>query len=98
MPEIVRMTDSEVRSRLLSMPDWQFRGNALERQLRFGNFVSAFGFMASVALVAERMNHHPEWSNVYDTVTIRLTTHEAGGVSERDFALAAEISGLYGSV
>jgi len=95
MPEIVRMADSEVRSRLLSMPEWQFREEALERQLRFGSFVAAFGFMASVALVAERMNHHPEWSNVYDTVTIRLTTHDAGGVSERDFALAAEISRLH---
>ncbi|HYI08171.1 MAG TPA: 4a-hydroxytetrahydrobiopterin dehydratase [Thermoanaerobaculia bacterium] len=89
------MTDSEIRGRLLSMPDWQLSGDALERQLRFRNFVGAFGFMASVALVAERMNHHPEWSNVYDTVTIRLTTHDAGGVSERDFALAAEISNLY---
>ena len=89
------MADSEVRSRLLSMPEWQFREEALERQLRFGSFVAAFGFMASVALVAERMNHHPEWSNVYDTVTIRLTTHDAGGVSERDFALAAEISRLH---
>lgn len=95
MPEIVRMPDSEVRSRLLSMPEWRFREGALERQLRFGNFVGAFGFMASVALVAERMNHHPEWSNVYNKVTIRLTTHDAGGVSERDFALAAAISGLY---
>jgi 4a-hydroxytetrahydrobiopterin dehydratase len=95
MAEIVRMTDSEVQSRLPSLPDWQFRGGALERRLRFGNFVGAFGFMASVALVAERMNHHPEWSNVYDTVTIRLTTHDVGGVSERDFALAAEISNLY---
>jgi 4a-hydroxytetrahydrobiopterin dehydratase len=88
------MTDSEIHSRLGSLPDWQFRDGALERKLQFGTFVKAFGFMASVALVAERMNHHPEWSNVYDTVTIRLTTHDAGGVSEHDFALATEISTL----
>jgi 4a-hydroxytetrahydrobiopterin dehydratase len=94
MPNIIRLTDSEIQNRMSSLPDWQFRDGALERKLQFGNFVNAFGFMASVALVAERMNHHPEWSNVYDTVTIRLTTHDAGGVSERDFALATEISSL----
>lgn len=97
MPNVTRLTDSEIQSRMSGLPDWQLRDGALERKLKFENFVQAFGFMASVALVAERMGHHPEWSNVYDTVTIRLTTHDAGGVSEHDFALAKEISSLAAS-
>jgi 4a-hydroxytetrahydrobiopterin dehydratase len=60
----------------------------------FSNFVEAFGFMSSVAILAERANHHPEWSNVYKTVTIELTTHEANGLTERDFSLAMEINGV----
>lgn len=95
MPDVVRLSDSEIRSRIESLPDWEFRDEALHRELRFRDFVEAFGFMTSIALIAERMNHHPEWSNVYNRVTIRLTTHDAGGVSERDFKLAAEISSAY---
>jgi 4a-hydroxytetrahydrobiopterin dehydratase len=60
----------------------------------FSNFVEAFGFMSSVAILAERANHHPDWSNVYKTVTIELTTHEANGLTERDFSLAMEIDGV----
>ena len=73
---------------------WELRDNALHRELRFRDFVEAFGFMTSVALIAERMNHHPEWSNVYGKVTIRLTTHDTGGVTEKDVALAEAISEL----
>lgn len=76
------------------MTDWEERDHALHRTFRFRDFVEAFRFMTAVALVAERMNHHPDWSNVYDTVRIRLTTHDAGGVTEKDRALAAEISRL----
>jgi len=94
MPDVVRLEETEIRRRIESLPGWRFEGGALHRELRFDDFVGAFGFMAAVALVAERMNHHPEWSNVYNTVTIRLTTHDAGGVSENDFALASEISRL----
>ena len=79
-----------------SPPGWELRDNALHRELKFRNFVDAFAFMTAVALVAERMNHHPEWSNVYNKVTIRLTTHDEGGISEKDFALAAEINEIYG--
>jgi 4a-hydroxytetrahydrobiopterin dehydratase len=94
MPDVVRLEETEIRRRMGSLPGWRLEGDALHRELRFPDFVTAFGFMTSVALIAERMNHHPEWSNVYGTVTIRLTTHDAGGVSERDFALAAEVSRL----
>lgn len=89
------VTDTDIHSKLASLPHWQLRDNALHRELRFRDFVDAFGFMAAVALCAERANHHPEWSNVYNRVIIRLTTHDTGGVSERDFALATEIDRIY---
>jgi 4a-hydroxytetrahydrobiopterin dehydratase len=92
----VAVNDEDIRSRLQSLPNWQLHDNAIHRELRFRDFVDAFGFMAAVALCAERANHHPEWSNVYNKVMIRLTTHDTGGVSERDFTLAAEIDRLYG--
>lgn len=66
-------------------------GNAIERTFTFKDFSEAFGFMSRVALAAEKMDHHPEWSNVYKTVDIRLTTHDAGGLTELDFKLAAKI-------
>jgi 4a-hydroxytetrahydrobiopterin dehydratase len=68
--------------------------DAITRDFRFKDFSQAFGFMTRVALMAERMDHHPEWSNVYNRVTITLTTHDAGGLSARDVALAAHIDSL----
>lgn len=65
--------------------------DAIAKRFSFADFVAAFGFMTQVALEAEKMNHHPEWTNVYRHVDIRLTTHDAGGVSELDFALARAI-------
>ncbi len=73
---------------------WSIKDNKLFREFKFSNFISAFGFMTQVAMLAERANHHPEWFNVYNTVAISLTTHEAGGISKRDFELAQEISKL----
>ena len=70
------------------------RNNKLHREFRFKDFTHAFGFMAMVALVAEKTNHHPEWFNVYNKVVVDLTTHEAKGVSERDFLLAQAMDKL----
>ena len=67
---------------------WQHRGVRIERSFRFPDFVSAFSFMTEVALVAERMNHHPEWTNVYGRVDVALSTHDAGGLTRLDFELA----------
>lgn len=67
---------------------WVSRGTRIERSYRFPDFVTAFSFMTEVALIAERMNHHPEWSNVYGRVQVGLTTHDAGGLTELDFRLA----------
>ena len=76
------------------LPHWQLNGETLRRELRFVDFVEAFGFMAKVALIAEAMGHHPEWSNVWNRVVIELTTHDTGGLSSFDLALAQRIDGL----
>ena len=68
--------------------DWENQGDRIARRFSFPDFVTAFGFMAEVALVAERMNHHPEWFNVYGTVKVELSTHDADGLTELDFELA----------
>src|SRR5688572_11935021 len=94
MPKVPALSDSAITTRLDDVPLWTLVGDKLHRELRFADFVTAFGFMASVALVAEKMDHHPEWSNVWATVVIDLTTHDAGGLSELDFALAAKIDAL----
>jgi 4a-hydroxytetrahydrobiopterin dehydratase len=91
---ISRLPADEIDSRLVAHPAWALMAGKLERTLRFADFQSAFGFMTSVALAAEAMNHHPEWFNVYNTVRIQLTTHDAGGISENDFKLARRIDAL----
>jgi 4a-hydroxytetrahydrobiopterin dehydratase len=68
--------------------DWGILDGKLHRDYRFDDFVQAFGFMSQIALHAERLNHHPEWFNVYSTVRVDLTTHDAGGISVKDFELA----------
>jgi 4a-hydroxytetrahydrobiopterin dehydratase len=73
---------------------WTHEGRALVREFRFADFSEAWGFMARCALMAERMDHHPEWTNVWNRVSVRLTTHDAGGLTEKDFALARAMSAL----
>jgi 4a-hydroxytetrahydrobiopterin dehydratase len=81
--------DDEARGSLReTLPAWEVREDRLVRRFKFPTFVEAFGFMTSAALVAERMNHHPEWKNVYGTVDVELTTHDVGGLSELDVKLA----------
>jgi len=74
---------------------WQEKNNTLYKKFSFSNFIDAFSFMTKVAIVAEKMNHHPNWSNVYNTVEISLSTHDAGDiVTEKDYELAKAIDGL----
>jgi 4a-hydroxytetrahydrobiopterin dehydratase len=87
-----KLETSDIQQRMTELPGWELREDKLHRKLSFKDFVEAFGFMAKVALMAESMNHHPEWSNVYNRVEIDLTTHDADGISERDFELAARIN------
>jgi 4a-hydroxytetrahydrobiopterin dehydratase len=90
---IAKLTEAEITAALPGVPGWERNGDGIERQYKFADFTQAFGFMARVALLAEKADHHPEWSNVYNKVDIRLTTHDAGGISARDFALARAIDG-----
>jgi 4a-hydroxytetrahydrobiopterin dehydratase len=76
---------------------WTVESGKLHKEFRFRDFVQAFGFMAQVALVAERMNHHPEWFNVYRTVRVDLTTHDANGLTEADFELARAMDASAGA-
>lgn len=92
--KIHRLEAAEVERRVRQHPGWALMAGKLERTLRFEDFQSAFGFMASVAFAAEKMDHHPEWFNVYDTVRIQLTTHNVGGISENDFQLVQKIDAL----
>lgn len=94
MADLRTLTDDEIDARLAEHPGWTLVAGKLHRELGFNDFVEAFGFMSSVALVAERRNHHPEWFNVYGRVVIDLATHDVGGVSEKDFDLAREIDHL----
>ena len=94
MAEIQKLSEAEVRARLSEIQGWQLVDAKLQKTFTFGSFVQAFGFMSSVALLAEAMNHHPEWSNVYSRVTIALNTHDVSGISELDFALAKKIEGI----
>lgn len=84
-----RLTDSELKERLDELPGWTVLAGKLHRELRFASFIEAFGFMTQLALIAEKNDHHPEWSNVYDRVVIDLSTHDAGGITGKDVALAA---------
>lgn len=90
---IAQLTPAERDAALADLPLWSLRadGLAIQRELRFADFAEAFGFMARVAIHAEKQDHHPEWSNVYNRVSITLTTHDAGGVSARDVAMARAI-------
>ncbi len=89
-----KLSNSEISERLGGLTGWTENHQKLHRQIEFADFAEAFGFMASVALVAERMNHHPEWSNVWNRVSIDLSTHDVDGISELDFALAEAINKL----
>ena len=92
---ISKLSDDEIRSHCAALPEWTLEGEQLQRRFVFQNFVEAFGFMSQVALLAERADHHPQWSNTYKTVDICLSTHEVGGLSTRDFALAAAIDAIF---
>ncbi|MBW4578319.1 MAG: 4a-hydroxytetrahydrobiopterin dehydratase [Tildeniella nuda ZEHNDER 1965/U140] len=88
------LSKEELNAALGQLNGWSIKDGKLHRQLQFPSFVEAFGFMSSVALVAEAAGHHPEWSNVYNRVTIDLTTHDAGGITAKDVELARRINAL----
>ena len=88
-----------VRDAMFGLPAWTVAddGKSISRAFRFRDFGEAFGFMARVALAAEKMDHHPDWSNVYNRVDVRLNTHDAGGLTELDFTLARKMDRIAGA-
>jgi len=95
---VAQLTPEERAEALRELPQWTLRddASAIYRSFRFDDFNQAFGFMTRVALLAEKADHHPEWSNIYNRVEVTLTTHEAGGLSQRDVNMAWAIDRLLG--
>jgi 4a-hydroxytetrahydrobiopterin dehydratase len=89
-----KMTDAEISSAIAELPGWSIENGKLHREYRFSDFPHAFGFMATAAPSIEKMDHHPEWANVYNRVTVDLTTHDAGGITQKDVKLAALLEGI----
>jgi 4a-hydroxytetrahydrobiopterin dehydratase len=88
------LSPDEIEERLAALPGWTFSGSALRREFLFADFSEAFAFMTRVALAAEKLDHHPDWSNVWNRVTVALSTHDAGGVTDLDVRLAGVMQHL----
>ncbi len=89
---MVKLNDQEIQTNMSSIDAaWVLKGKFIHREVLFKNFIEAFSFMTAVALVAEKSGHHPNWKNVYNKVTIALNTHDADGLTDKDFALAQAI-------
>ena len=89
-----KLSENELDETVRAMNGWELEDGKLKKSFRFSNFAQAFGFMTRIALEAEKMNHHPDWSNVYNTVTIKLSTHDAGGITDYDIKLAKVIDNI----
>ena len=92
MPGHAKLTDEEIQSHLSNLSNWELHDGKLTRDFKFTDFVQAFGFMTQVAILAEKMNHHPDWTNVWNRVSVTLRTHDAGGITALDFKLAAKMN------
>jgi 4a-hydroxytetrahydrobiopterin dehydratase len=89
-----RLTGQELADAVATLPAWTIHEGKLHRKYQFADFAHAFGFMATAAPLIEKRNHHPEWSNVYNRVTVDLTTHDAGGITQKDIDLAHMLEGI----
>jgi len=88
------LDSSDIQRGLAELDGWELAGDRIKRRFQFADFVTAFGWMSSVALVAEKLDHHPEWKNVYNRIDVELTTHDCKGLSARDFELAKAMERL----
>jgi 4a-hydroxytetrahydrobiopterin dehydratase len=93
-PAAARLSEAQIRQLQHERPLWAVADGRLQREFRFSDFVDAFAFMTRVALIAEAIGHHPDWSNVYNRVLITLTTHDAGGLTDLDVQMARRIDAL----
>jgi len=91
-----KLPESDIHAALAGLTGWIYRDGKLHREFTFENFVQAWGFMSSCALVAEAMNHHPDWANVWNRVTVDLMSHDAGGITQNDIELARRMNQIYG--
>jgi len=91
-----KLSTDAIQAGLDELEGWTLLDEKLHREFRFESFIAAFGFMTSAAIAAEKMDHHPEWSNVYNKVSVDLTTHDAGGITGLDFQLAKKMNKLAG--
>ena len=89
------LSDAEIESELENLEGWSKSGNKIHRDFQFENFVDAFAFMTKCAIQAEKMNHHPEWFNVYNKVSVDLSTHDAGGITNYDIELAKFMNSIF---
>ncbi len=86
-----KLSEQDIEAKLLRYPDWEYYDNAIHAEFEFENFKDCFSAMSRIAFECEALHHHPNWSNVYNVLTISLSTHDADGVTEKDFKLAAAI-------
>jgi 4a-hydroxytetrahydrobiopterin dehydratase len=89
-----KLTEAELQAGLAALPGWTVEDGKLRRSYRFPDFPHAIGFMATAAPFIEKRNHHPEWANVYSTVTVHLVTHDSGGITQKDLDLAALLESI----
>jgi 4a-hydroxytetrahydrobiopterin dehydratase len=89
-----KLSDNQIQEGLKELQGWHRESHFICKDFQFNDFIEAFGFMTKVALLAESMGHHPNWNNVYNFVQIKLSTHDAGGLTEKDFLLAKKIEYL----
>ena len=90
-----KLSPADIEKKIAKLEGWQVVDDKLSKEYQFESFVHAFGFMAAMATVSEKMGHHPEWFNVYNRVVIQLTTHDAEGLTDLDFEWAAKADGLF---
>ena len=90
----MKLDESTIEKKLLHFPEWEYYDNAIHVELEFDNFKDCFSAMSRIAFECEALNHHPNWSNVYNVLNISLSTHDAGGVTQKDFALAQAIEAI----
>src|SRR3954467_1140454 len=88
-----KLSNEEINSKLQGLKQWRFQNEAIEKDFTFNDFNQAFAFLTRIAMLSEKMDHHAEWSGVYNKVSIRLSTHDAGGVTEKDVKMATSIEG-----
>ncbi len=91
---MMRLSQEDIDEELKSLQGWSVVNEKLHKEFQFDNFNQAFGFMTRAAMEIEKMNHHPEWFNVYNKITIELTTHDAGGITKNDVNLAKILNSL----